>query len=131
MDLRALANTVTQNLNPNISATLISNQGYTTDAAGKRVPLTTSTPVIIQVQAVSGELLKHADALNMQGVLRSVYVKQQAQGVVRTTAQGGDILQFPLTYGGPNKNWLVTLPVEDWHSSEPSWQHVVVTLQQG
>lgn len=130
MDLRLLANSVTQNVNPNISATLIQNTGYTTDDAGKRTPTTTSTSVTIQVQAVDQGLLEHTDALNLEGVMRSVYLYQQAQGVVRNTAQGGDVLQFPLTFGGANKNWLVTHVVEDWHSSDAQWQHLIVTLQQ-
>lgn len=130
MDLRLLANSVTQNVNPNISAVLISNQGYTTDASGKRTPVTTSTNVTIQVQAISSELIRHSDALNIEGVTRSVYLYQQAQGAVRATAQGGDILSFPLTFGGPNRNWLVTQVIEDFHSSDPQWSHVIVTLQQ-
>lgn len=130
MDLRLLANSATQNINPNIAATLIQNAGYSTDAAGNRTPTTTSTSVTIQVQAVDQGLLEHTDALNISGVNRSVYLYQQAQSVVRNTAQGGDILSFPLTYGGPNKNWLVTHVIEDFHSSDPQWQHVIVTLQQ-
>lgn len=130
MDLRLLANPVTQNVNPNISGFLVQNSGYTTDSSGKRTPVTTTTAAIIQVQAISAELLKHSDALNIEGVTRSIYLKQQAQGVVRATAQGGDVVQFPLTYGGINRNWLVTQVVEDFHSSEPSWSHLIVTLQQ-
>lgn len=130
MDLRLLANSVTQNVNPNIFATLISNTGYTTNDAGKRVPTTTSSTVQIQVQAVDQGLLEHSDALNLEGVMRSVYLYQQAQGAVRATAQGGDILQFPLTFGGANANWLVSRVVEDWHSSDAQWTHLIVTLQQ-
>lgn len=130
MDLRLLANPCTQNVNPNISATLISNAGYTTAADGTRTPVTTSTPVVIQVQAISSELLRHSDALNISGVTRSVYLYQQAQSVVRATAQGGDILVFAQNLGGPTYNWLVTQVVEDFHSSDAQWQHVIVTLQQ-
>lgn len=130
MDLRLLANSVTQNVNPNISATLIQNTGYATDAAGNRTPVTTSTPVTIQVQAVDQGSLKHSDALNISGVNRKVYLYQQAQTMVRATAQGGDILQFPMTYGGANLSWLVTHVMEDWHSSDAQWQSLIVTLQQ-
>ena len=37
-NLRAVANSVTQTINPNVQATLSISNGYTTDAAGKRTP---------------------------------------------------------------------------------------------
>lgn len=130
MDLRLLANPVTQNINMNTPGTWIASTGYTTNAAGARTPTTVSTPVDLQIQAADQNIIKHTDGLNITGIIRSVYVFPQVQSVVRVTAQGGDILVFPMSLGGPNYNWLVTHILEDWHSSDASWGHCLVTLQQ-
>ena len=130
MDLRLLANPVTQNINMNTQGVWIQSSGYTTNAAGQRTPTTVSTPVSLQIQAVDQGLLKHTDALNISGVVRSVFMYPQAQSVVRATAQGGDLLQFPLTLGGTVYSWLVTHVLADWHSSDAQWQNVICTLQQ-
>lgn len=125
MNLRQLANQNTQRINPNISATWQSSQGYTTDAAGKRTPNTTSQTIMINPQAVSGDTLKHIDGLNIQGVMRSVYIYGNLQGIVRADVKGGDFLIFPQVPGGNPQTWKVATVVETW----PDWSHCVVVLQ--
>jgi hypothetical protein len=125
MNIRALANRFTQVTNRNIPINWIQSNGYTTNDAGKRFPKTITMSVQAQVQALSGSDLLHTDGLNMQGVMRSVYMYGNAVGVVRADKLGGDILVFPECLNGCNKNWLITKVVETW----PDWCHVVVTLQ--
>lgn len=127
MNLRQLANTVTQVTNPNISATWRQSTGYTTDAAGRRTPgYAADVTIQVQVQAVTGQALQHVDGLNIQGVLRSVHIYGNAQGVVRVTEEGGDLLLFPEIPGGTTRTWKVVTVMETW----PDWSHVIVQLQE-
>lgn len=125
MNLRGLVNSVTSTINSNQTINWTQNTGWTTNAAGKRTPTTTTVAVQAQIQAMSGSDLRHAEMLNMQGVMRAVYMYGNPQGVERVTNKGGDMLQFPEVPGGVNRNWLVTQVMETW----PTWAKVIVTLQ--
>lgn len=126
MNLRGIANKYTQITNPNVQINWIQSTGYTTNAAGKRESTGLTLTVQAQIQALSGSDLKHVDGLNMNDVMRSVYLYGNAAGVVRADQIGGDILVFPEVPGGTNRNWLVTQVIETWSD----WCHVIVTLQQ-
>lgn len=125
INLRALANTTIQAINPNISVTWVQSNGYTTNADFSRTPTTTSTTVQANVQGLSARDLQHVDGLNIQGVMRSVHLYGNVQGVVRDDSKGGDILQFPEVPGGPVKDWRVISVMETW----PTWARVLVCLQ--
>jgi hypothetical protein len=129
MDLRILANAATQNVNPNTPAVIITNQGWVTDAAGHRTPVTATTAVTIQIQAMDQGLIRHTDGLNITGIVRSIYIYYPANSVVRVTGQGGDIVQFSQILGGTVNNWLVTHVIEEWQSTNAAWSHVLCTLQ--
>lgn len=125
MKLRSIVNGAIQGINRDTVVTWVQSSGYTTAPDGKRTPTQTSTPVCANVQALSGTDLRHMDGLNMQGVMRSVYLYGDVEGIVRANGKGGDILQFPMTPGGTVQNWLVTQVMETWSS----WCRVIVTLQ--
>lgn len=125
MEIRGIANGAISAINGNQNIVWQKNQGYDTDNAGHRVPRLTNLSVKAQIQAVSAQVLKHIDALNIQGVMRSVYIYGNIQGIVRPDQKGGDILQFPEVPGGTIRNWLVVQVIETW----ASWGHVVVVLQ--
>ena len=125
MNLRELANAITQNVNANQTINWVQNTGYTTNAAGKRTPTTTTVSASAQIQGLSGSDLRHMESMNMQGVMRKVYLYGNPQGVVRVDSKGGDQLQFPEIPGGVNRNWLVSQVLETW----PNWACVIVTLQ--
>jgi len=126
MNLRGIANKYIQVTNPNQEINWVQSNGYITDDAGKRTPKTITLTVQAQIQALSATDLKHIDGLNINGIMRSVYMYGNAAGVVRADQIGGDILVFPETPKGCNKNWLITQVMETW----PDWCHVIVTLQQ-
>ena len=119
------ASSVVGVVNPPQSITWKQSTGYTTDAAGKRTPTYSTTTVQAQIQGLTGSDLRHTDGLNLQGVMRSVIMYGNVQGVVRADQQGGDILVFPEVAGGADRNWLVTQVMETW----PDWCRVIVTLQ--
>jgi hypothetical protein len=126
VNLRGLVNAAIQRVNPNIAGTWVqSTGGYTTNADGSRTPTTVSSSVQLQVQATSGKDLAHTDGLNIQGVMRTVVMYGNVQGVVRADQQGGDILQFPEVPGGAVRNWRVVSVMETW----PTWARVIVALQ--
>jgi len=78
-----------------------------------------------QVQPLPTDQLAHMDQLNIQGVLRQVYLRGAAATAVRVDGTGGDLLQFPEVRGGPLRVWLVVLVPEQW----PDWCLAVVRLQ--
>jgi hypothetical protein len=52
-------------------------------------------PVFAQVQPLSTQALAHMEQLNIQGVLRQVYLRNAVASAVRANGTGGDLLQFP------------------------------------
>lgn len=126
INLRAIANAGIQVINPNVIGTFYRSTGYTVNAAKKQVPnYAAAVNVQLQVQAVSGDALRHLEELNIQGVVRSVHMYGNAQGVVRPTQQGGDLLFFQDVPGGTYHVWKVVQVLETW----PTWSHVIVNMQ--
>jgi CMP-2-keto-3-deoxyoctulosonic acid synthetase len=79
----------------------------------------------MQVQAVDASMLKHLDGLNIEGVLRSVHMWGNTQGVVRVSQHGGDLLYFRDVPTGTLRVWKVVKVVETW----ADWCHVIVNMQ--
>lgn len=125
MNLHNIVRSAITSVNPDISATLLRSNGYTTDAAGKQIPAYLTFTGKIQVQGVSGKDLEHTDFLNIQGVLRTVYLRGNWAGVVRADQKGGDIMKFPQIPGTAVQDWRVVTIKETW----PDWCSVIVWLQ--
>jgi len=127
INVRAAANAAIQVVNPNEGGWLYGSTGFGIDpATRKQVPTyTAATPVRLQIQAVDGPNLRHLDGLNIEGVVRSVHMWGNTQGVVRVNQQGGDLLYFAEVPGGPPRIWKVVKVVETW----PDWSHLIVNLQ--
>lgn len=121
MDLRGIANQVSDVVNPNILVTISRSTGSTTGAGAKQTP-TYSDPVDIyaQLQALDGAELKHIQKLNIQGTLRTLYITGPLAAVIRPTQQGGDIVMIG------SQKWLTTKVGETW----PLWTRVVIVLQE-
>lgn len=123
MNLHALAGPIIAAVNPPVLGTVRASTGYTTSAAGKREPTFADfTGVSMQVQALTAKDIEHTDALNIQGVLRGVYMNGNIQGLNRPAGTGGDLLIFL------GKTWLVVTVLETWDVS--GWCKVAVALQQ-
>lgn len=122
MSLRGMANALTSTVNPNITGDAYISLGSVTGYGGKRTPgFQKVEGVSLQVQALSGGELRHADSLNIQGVKRSVYLDGTVNGVRRALGKGGDILAFGGSF------WLVVDVTEPWDTS--GWCKVIVTEQ--
>lgn len=127
LNLHAAVRGAISSVNGDIQAVILRSQGYSTDADGSQRPkYLAAQNVTVQVQPLSGGALKHADYLNLQGVLRSVYLFGDTQGVIRPLYKGGDLLQFSEYPGQPLSTWLITEVLETW---APGWSHVIATLQ--
>lgn len=124
MDLRSIVNPVTQIINNDIDATWMTSTGYTTNSDFSRTPSYSSKSLKIQVQPISASDLMHVKKLNIQGVLRSVYIFGDLQGIIRADSKGGDMMMFPEIPGQSDSSWKVIKVVETW----PDWSHVIVCL---
>lgn len=127
MNLRAMANSRTQTINPNLVIELLRSNGYTVGAAFKQIPAFISMTGEAQIQALSGKDLMHLNNLGIEGVSRKVYLYGNWMGVVRSDEKGGDVLVFPQVPGEPNQQWKIRTVFETW----PDWCAVGVSLQVG
>jgi len=125
MNLHNIVRNAIASVNPDIAATLLRSDGYTTNAAGKQIQKFLTFTGQIQVQGVSGKDLEHTDNLNIQGVLRTVYLRGNWAGVVRANQTGGDIMKFPQQPGAAVSDWRVVTVKEQWND----WVAVIVWLQ--
>ena len=126
MNLRAIANTYTSNINPNIPSKLLANDGFATDDTGRRVPKFTSYDVTVQAQSLSTqERQEFNDGQLQQGQFLSVYVTGQFHALRRHDAKGSDMLEFPAPGETSATKWLVKSVAESW----PDWCKVVVWRQ--
>ena len=122
MNLHQIVSGAIGAINPFHTATVQYSSGYTTSADGSQVPqYTTVSGVQVQVQALSAKELQHLDSLNIQGVLRAIYLNGDVQGVDRPLGKGGDLFTLP------TGNWLTTTVLETW---DGGWCKVAVTLQE-
>jgi len=126
MDLRRLVSGSTSAVNPEQTVLWQRYLTYSTDGSGKSTPTYAPAKTLCgQVQPLPTDRLAHMEQLNIQGVLRSVYLKGAVATAVREDGTGGDLLLFPEVRGGPQRTWLVVLVSEQW----PDWCAVVVKLQ--
>lgn len=125
INLRAVVRPMINTVNADISATLRRSDGYTTLPGGKREPKYIDTTGSIQVQALSSSQLEFMNNLNMQGVMRKVYLYGDWGGPVRADQTGGDLLVFK--FRGVQSTWKIVTVFETWDG--PGWCCVGVVLQ--
>lgn len=127
MNLHQIVSGAIGAINPFIPVTVQKSTGYTTDATGKRTPQFSNVATTGQVQALSGDDIKQLENLGIaiQGVMRSVYLNGDWQGLVRVDGTGGELFQFARPGHSQPDTWRVTQVLETW----PDWCKVAVTLQ--
>ena len=120
-------------VNPQVPATIQFSQGNTRNPDGTLVPAYSNpVEVMAQVQAFQYLDLRQIEGLNLTGTRRGLYLFGDIEGVVRTTAQGGDLVTFPGQVGGfpPNTVWLVAQALETWgFGLAGGWCKCAATLQ--
>lgn len=120
LDLRSIANTAIQTVNPDITVEVWKSSGYVIGAGLKQIP-SYEAPITgpAQIQALSSDELKQMDGLNISGVMKVIYFKGALNGVVKPDSKGGDLVKW----GG--KTWLITRVLENWEV----WTKAVITYQ--
>lgn len=120
MNLRSIANSLTQAVNPNITAIGRRYKGETIGAGRKPVPAYyDDETVTLQLQPMSRGDIQHVDGLNLQGLIKSVHINGSYYSVNRTMQKGGDLFILD------GQTWLVVEPMELW----PDWSRCLVCLQ--
>lgn len=120
MELRGIANSVSSQVNPNVTVTVLRSTGYSIGAGRKQAP-TYAAPVDgpAQIQALDGDDLKQLDGLNIQGKIRAIYLRGVLAGVIHPEGEGGDIIQIA------GQDWLVVKVLEGW----PTWTKAAIRFQ--
>jgi len=129
MDLRTIANQVSNTVNPNIIVRLQTSAGSTLGAAGRQQPQ--YNPAITgpaQIQALDNVDLKKMEGMNISGSVRAIYMKGNLAGVIRPDSKGGDLITVPAAPGVPALFvglWLTTKVLESW----PLWTKICIVKQ--
>jgi hypothetical protein len=120
MDLRSIANVVSDTVNQNILVSVKASTGYTVGAGLKQVP-SYAAPVTgyAQVQALTVNDLKHLDGLNIQGASQSIILRGELDAVVRAHSKGGDLVIID------GQTWLTVTVLEQW----PLWTRAAIQMQ--
>lgn len=120
MNLRNIANGMTQAINPNITAIGRRYQGEAIGAGRKPTPsYYPDEEVTLQLQPMSRGDIQHVDGLNLQGLIKSVHINGAYYSVNRTMQKGGDLFIIN------GQTWLVVEPMELW----PDWSRCLACLQ--
>ena len=120
MNLHGIASQAIGAVNPQVPGVVAESLGYTTDDTGNQVPsYRLHLGVRMQVQALDAKALAHLDSLNIQGVVKRIWLNGDWQGIVRGKGKGGDLIIL----GGIT--YLIVHVFETW----PDWSSVGVTLQ--
>jgi hypothetical protein len=129
MNLHGLVRGVVTSVNPDVETTLLRSTGYNTAPDGGRAPTYSSTPQLVQVQALSAPEIRHLDGLNITGVLRKVFLDGDWRGIYRPGNAGGDKFQFgsaaPVPINLRGTTWLVVQVLETW----PDWCSLAIQQQ--
>lgn len=124
MDIRSVANGVSSVVNDNMAVSVQASTGYTIGAGQRQVP-SYAAPVsgFAQIQALDGVELKQLDGMNLEGVLKKIYLRGALAGVVRAQSKGGDKVTVA---SGPYAGvWLTVKVLEAW----PLWTSCAINLQ--
>lgn len=130
LNLHGIVRGAIQAVNADVSASYLQSTGWTENSAGKPIPTyAAAVDVQVQVQPPSGRDLQHINLLNLQGVIRSVWLFSDPQAINRVNARGGDLLQFAQFAGAPVDNWLVAAVDETWNVTGGGWSKLYCVLQ--
>jgi len=117
-------------INPDIAGYWYVNKGFVTGPDGRQVAsFRPAVSMQLQVQSPSSRDLRFAEFLQLQGVIRTVWMFSDPQGIVRVNQTGSDLLLFPQWDGSQNDAWLVARPDEGWNVDQGGWSKMLAVLQ--
>ena len=123
MNLRSIANGLTQAINPNKIAIGRRFQGVTVGAGRIESPsYYPDEKITVQLQPLSYGDIKHMDGMNIQGIVKSLYINSASYYAVdRKMTKGGDLFIID------GSTWLLVDMIEQW--SESGWTRVIINLR--
>lgn len=86
--------------------------------------ITTSLPLLAQIQPMTWRDLQMLDGVSMNGIRKSIYLNGNLDGIIRVQLKGGDLV----TFGG--QTWLVGQQLEGFNPTA-GWTKAAITLQDG
>lgn len=130
LNLHATVRGAIQSVNPDVSGWWYRSAGSVANPDGRQVPaFQAAVSVMLQVQPPSARDLRFMEYMQMQGVIRTVYMFSNPEGIVRVNQTGNDLLLFPQWAGGVNDTWLVERPDESFNVDSGGWTKLYATLQ--
>lgn len=114
INVRALANMATQNVNPNRTVTLQVNTGYTVDDYGNQVPSFIEEEIEVQIQSLSSQEKFNLDLINKQGEFVSIYAFGAINGIRRWLGRGSSKFIFPAYGEEADAEWQVNQVMESY-----------------
>lgn len=130
LNLHAAVRGVIPAINADVTGYWYTSKGAPIGADGRQQPAY-NAPVAVQcqVQPPTGRDLKFIDFLQLQGVIRTVFMFSNPQSIVRVNQTGNDLLLFPQWAGAPNDVWKVATMDELWNVDGGGWSKVYAILQ--
>lgn len=127
MNLAMIANSAIVGVNPNQSATLYFNTGYTTTDDGMQIAGYEEKACNVQVQGLNTSDFAHLENMTQQGEYNTVYINTGLlDAQIRSLGRGEDKLSF-MPQGETNAvEWRVLKVVERYMNV---WTRVIVCRQ--
>lgn len=130
LNLHAAVRQIIPAVNADVTGYWYRSNGSSIDSTGRQQPAYQAPLTVqLQVQPPSGRDIKFIDHLQLQGVIRSVWMFSNPQGIVRVNQTGNDLLLFPQWAGAANDTWLVARPDEGWNVDAGGWTKLYAVLQ--
>lgn len=114
INVRGMANALTQGVNPNISAVLRVNDGYTVNDYGEQIPVYAEESIEIQPQSLESKELDHLDLINRQGEFIAVYAYGDINAIRRWLQKGASQLLFKPYGEAMDVTWNVDKVLESY-----------------
>lgn len=125
MNLNSIANGLVRAVSPNILLSIQVSTGNTIQPDGTRVPsYAPAQPAYGQVQPLSYGEIHQADALNLGGNRKTIYINSFVDGLIRPENKGGDLIT--VTAGPDAGLYLVANIDEAWING---WCKAICTVQ--
>jgi hypothetical protein len=124
MNLHAIAGPVISAINPTQTVDIATGSGVTQAADFSVTPNYSIASFPAQIQALTGRELRHVDALNIQGTMRSLYLYGNVTGVLRFSQTNGSLVKF-----ADGSIWMCFAEFEPW-SVTAGWCKIGVMSQQ-
>ncbi|WP_334109097.1 hypothetical protein [Methylobacillus sp.] len=125
INVRALANMATQNVNPNRTVKLKVNTGYTVNEYGEQVPSFIEEEIEVQIQSLSSQEKFNLDLVNKQGEFVSIYAFGAIDGIRRWLGKGSSKFIFPAYGESAAAEWQVNQVMESY----ATWTRVLAWRQ--